>query len=229
MDDLVIQLRSTKNGCHLADLFIASVLYADDLCLLAPTRKALQLLLDNCFSYAQTWCIKFNERKTKVMFFGKNHGSFSGKPLLLNHKELEFVTEWKYLGITIISGSQFNCSARRLLSTFYRSSNSILNVVKKPSENVMMKLLYSIAVPNLTYASDVVVFSSADMTKLHVATNDAIRKNFTFNRWESVTTLRRNFGYLSITEIFAKRKRSFESNFPSIGNPLICSLATMAH
>ena len=96
MDDLVIQLRSTKNGCYLADLFVASVLYADDLCLLAPTRKALQLLLDNCFSYAQTWCIKYNEKKTKVMFFGRNHDSFSGKPLLLIHKELDFLAEWKY-------------------------------------------------------------------------------------------------------------------------------------
>ena len=166
---------------------------------------------------------------SKVMFFGRNHDSFSGKPLLLNHKELDFVTEWKYLGITIISGNQFNCSAQRLLSTFYRSSNSILNIVKKPHENVMMKLLYSIAVPNLTYASDVVVFSSADMTRLHVATNDAIRKIFTFNRWESVSTLRKNCGYLSITEIFAKRKRSFEDNLTSIGNPLICTLATLAH
>ena len=43
MDDLVKQLRNTKHGCHISELFLACVLYADDVCLIAPTRKALQL------------------------------------------------------------------------------------------------------------------------------------------------------------------------------------------
>ena len=225
MDELVIQLRSTKYGCYLADIFVASVLYADDLCLLAPTRKALQILLDTCSSYAETWCIKYNEKKTKIMYFGKDYDSFSGKPLTLNYRELDFVKEWKYLGITVVSGNFFNCSVQKLLNKFYRSSNSILNVTRKPSENVLMKLLYCCCVPNLTYASDVIVFSSGDMQKLHVATNDAIRKIFTYNRWESVTTLRQNRGYLSMTQIYAQRKRDFEDRLPTIGNSLISALA----
>ena len=159
------------------------------------------------------------------MYFGKDYQSFSGKPLLLNRRELDFVNEWKYLGITVVSGNLFNCSVQKLLNTFYRSSNSILNVVRKPSEDVLMKLLYSCSVPNLTYASDVIVFSSGDMQKLHVATNDAIRKIFTYERWESVRTLREERGYLSITEIFAQRKRDFEHRLPSIGNSLISALA----
>ena len=88
-----------------------------------------------------------------------------------------------------------------------------------------MKLLYCCCVPNLTYASDVIVFSSGDMQKLHVATNDAIRKIFTYNRWESVTTLRQNRGYLSMTQIYAQRKRDFEDRLPTIGNSLISALA----
>ena len=148
MDELVIQLRSTKYGCYLADIFVASVLYADDLCLLAPTRKALQILLNTCSSYAETWCIKYNEKKTKIMYFGKDYDSFSGKPLTLNYRELDFVKEWKYLGITVVSGNFFNCSVQKLLNKFYRSSNSILNVTRKPSENVLMKLLQGSACRN---------------------------------------------------------------------------------
>ena len=89
----------------------------------------------------------------------------------------------------------------------------------------MMKLLYSIAVPSLTYASDVIVFN--DMHRLHVATNDAIRKIVGYNRWESVTALRQSHGYMSITEIFAQRKCTFESRLSSIGNSLIHSLANI--
>ena len=98
--------------------------------------------------------------------------------------------------------------------------------MRKPSNEVMMKLLYSIAVPNLTYACDVIDFK--DMHRLHVAVNDAIRKIFGFNRWESVTTLRQSLGYRSITEIFDQRKKSFENRLTNIGNTLILSLANIS-
>ena len=41
MNDLVKQLRASKLGCHMIDLFVACVLYVDDVGLLAPTRKSL--------------------------------------------------------------------------------------------------------------------------------------------------------------------------------------------
>ena len=90
----------------------------NDVCLLAPTRKSLQLLLDTCSDYANTWCIAYNEKKTKVMYFGKNYASLSACSLYLNGKELEFVNQWKYLGMTITSGSSFFCSSQKPLTTF---------------------------------------------------------------------------------------------------------------
>ena len=228
MDDLVFELKATKCGCYIADLFVACILYADDVCLLAPTRGALQTLLNICSSYAKTWCIKYNERKTKVMYFGKDFKTFTCHPLTLNGGDLEVVNEWKYLGVTIVSDRSFSCSAQKYLQTFYRSANSVLNVIRKPSEQVMMNLLYCICVPCLTYASDAIDFSSRDMNRLHVATNDAIRRIFTYARWESVTTLRQCFGYKSITEIFAMRKRTFHEKLPHIGNDLVSTLAKLS-
>ena len=227
MDDLVLQLRNTGLGCYITDLFVACVLYADDVCLLAPTKKALQLLLNVCNSYANRWCIKYNEKKTKVMYFGRSKTFSSGRLLMLNDKPLDFVSQWKYLGITITSGSSFSCSVQKCLSTFYRSANSVLNVSKRPSECVMMRILYDIAVPNLTYASDVVEFSAREMNRLHVALNDAIRKIFTFARWESVKTLRESCGYPSITEIYAKRKRSFLQKMPIVGNAVLTTISNV--
>ena len=152
------------------------------------------------------------------MFFGKSFSSFICAPITMNDKALEFVPEWNYLGVLIRSGTHFSCSPKKCISSYYRSVNSILNVVKKPSEIVLMKLIYSICIPILTYACDVKVFSAREMTQLHVASNDAIRKIFTYNRWESVKTLREGLGYRSITEIFSSRKISFERNLPCLGN-----------
>ena len=94
-DDLIHILWRIHKCCLLVDLFIACILYADDVCLLAPSRSAMQYLLDICSDYAATWCIKYNERKTKLMYFGKNFETFVCSPILLNGSPLDFVKEWK--------------------------------------------------------------------------------------------------------------------------------------
>ena len=224
MDELIQQLRKCGVGCHIINRFIASILYADDVCLLAPTRKAMQKLLDICFNFALSWCIMYNERKSKLMYFGKNSDTFTCAPIYLNGTELDFVQEWKYLGVLLKSDKQFSCSAKKSRSAFYRSSNSILNVLAGPSEVVQMKLLYNICVPTITNACEVVTFSCREMESLHVAVNDAIRRIFSYNRWESIKTLREAFGYLSVTEIFARRKKNFENKLSHIGNALLAFL-----
>ena len=224
MDDMICELRKSGVGCHVLDNFIASILYADDVCLLAPSRKAIQRLLDICYKYASAWCIKYNERKSKLMYFGKDHRNFSCSPILLNRVPLDFVNEWKYLGVVLKSDSYFSCSAKKARCSFYRSSNTILNVLSGPSENVQMKLLYNVCVPTITNACEVVNYSHKEMESLHVAVNDAIRRIFQYNRWESIKTLRESFGYLSVTEIFAKRKRKFESKLPQLGNAVLAFL-----
>ena len=185
----------------------------------------MQELLNICSLYAEYWCIKYNERKTKLMYFGKKFQSFVCSPILLNARPLEFVSEWKYLGVHLKSDVRFTCSAQKCRSSFYRSSNSILNVLGGPSEIVQMKLLYNVCVPIITYACDVVVFHHKEIQSLHVAVNDAKRKIFSYNRWESIRTLRESCGYLSITELFAKRKRSFEGQLPHIGNTVLSFLS----
>ena len=47
------------------------------------------------------------------------------------------------------------------------------------------------------------------MCKFNVAVNDAIRKIFSFNCWESVRTFRAGLGYPDLYTIFANRRSSF--------------------
>ena len=161
------------------------------------------------------------------MYFGKKFESFSCAPILLNGAQLEFVKEWKYLGVTLKSDKSFTCSAKKPRGAFYRSANSILNTLRGPSNYVLMKLLYSICVPIITYAADVVEYHNSELLSLHVAVKDAIRKIFSYNRWESIRTLRDSYGYLSVTQIFAERKISFEKKLPQIGNAFLSSLCTI--
>ena len=70
-DDLTKLLRKEGNGCHIGFTFLASIFYADDICLLAPTRSALQRMINTCANYCKTFGLSFNPKKSKVMMFSK--------------------------------------------------------------------------------------------------------------------------------------------------------------
>ena len=71
VDDLVYILKSSGVGCHIAKIFAATIFYADDMCILSPSLKGLQKLLDLCSKYCVDWDICLNPKKTKNMYFGK--------------------------------------------------------------------------------------------------------------------------------------------------------------
>ena len=46
MDDLSVTLNNAKVGCHINNRCANHMLYADDLCVIAPSPRGLQSLLD---------------------------------------------------------------------------------------------------------------------------------------------------------------------------------------
>ena len=151
------------------------------------------------------------------MIIGKSHDSFSS-PLLLCNEPIEFVKEWKYLGAFIIAGKNIALSPKNDLRNFYASFNSIYNSCTRLSEVVLMHLLFTNCVPNLTYAAEVKNLTASEMTKCNTALNDAIRKIFTFNRWESIRSLTAGLGYPDLYTIFDKRRSSFFSELEGSSN-----------
>ena len=224
IDDLIVELRNLEVGCHILDLFVAAIVYADDICLLAPSRSALQTLLDKCESYGLSWCLSYNPRKSKVMIFGKKCQTV---PLRMYNNDLEVVNEYKYLGVTVVAGSNFSTSNFQPLLKFRCAANTILGANNRSSDAVLMKLLYATCVPNLTYACESVCYKTRQIEPMTVALNDSIRKIFTYNRWESVRFLRLSHGYDSITEIFAQRSKEFLRNIPSVRNPTLSHLIAL--
>ena len=57
INDLIIILRKLGIGCHIISDFIACILFADDVTLVAPTHGALQNMLDVCALYCSKYCL----------------------------------------------------------------------------------------------------------------------------------------------------------------------------
>ena len=78
------------------------ILFADDLCLLAPTRNALDRMIKTCAAYCKEFGLSFNASKSKIMVFSKDnidHDNLS--PIYLNGREFEYVDSITYLGTTL--------------------------------------------------------------------------------------------------------------------------------
>ena len=91
-----------------------------------------------------------------------------------------------------------------------------------------MKLLYSNCVPIMTYGCNVKELSGPDMTTCTVALNNAIRKIFSYKRWESVRTLHGMFHYDALEVVFMKAKTKFLKSLPSHENKILRFLATLS-
>ena len=224
VDDMVKLMRNSGVGCHIIRLFVAAILFADDLAILAPTRSALQKLIDICVEYCTKFCLQFNSTKSKVMTFGKTY-DMPTVPLTIAGNPVDFVSEWKYLGTTIAAGKHFSFSARPDLSSFFRATNSVLRVLNGAHEHTLFNLLYTNCVPILTYACAVKQYSSSDMSDCNLAMNNAFRKIFGFKEWQSIRVLRKELKFKSIYKIFKLAQDSFISACRSHHNPVINLLA----
>ena len=106
IDDLYEELRKTGQGCMINNVYFGCFSYADDIALLAPSREALQRMINHCQNFFQKHGISIStnqnvkKTKTKVLLFGVKS---KPTPLCLNGKELPIVESWYHLGHLIHS------------------------------------------------------------------------------------------------------------------------------
>ena len=209
-------------------MFIACILFADDMALLAPTRGSMQELLDICVKYCEKYCLKFNVKKTKVMVIGKlSTCTDSLANLYIGTASIEYVKSYRYLGFHIVSDVKFRFSSTECLRGFFGAVNSVLTITSKPRENMLMQLLYSNCVPKLTYGSAVRDLNSAEKQKYNVAVNNAVRRIFGFRYWQSIRQLREFYGYDSIEIMFAKSRKKFFDSLKCHRNSILRFLSSV--
>ena len=85
------------NGTKLNSLF-----YADDLIILSRSKLGLQNCLNKLSSYCNTWMLKINSKKTKIMVFQK--GKYKCDYFFhIGNEMIDIVPDYTYLGTRISS------------------------------------------------------------------------------------------------------------------------------
>ena len=64
LDDLSKLFSQLEIGCNMFGLFLALLMFADDIVLMAPTRMALNKLIQTCSEYCTEFGLSFNSKKS---------------------------------------------------------------------------------------------------------------------------------------------------------------------
>ena len=188
INDLIISLKDSDLGCHIRDLYVGCILYADDILLLSASVHMLQNMLDICYNISQDLHLSFNCSKSHCIIVGpKKIGSPAD--LMLQNKPLEWAPNLKYLGIVIVSGSAFSACLDSVRQKYFAAVNALNAHCKFVAEPIKLHLYESYCLPILLYGVDSIKLSSHQSQELQVCWNNAYRKIFSYKFHESVKVL----------------------------------------
>ena len=72
IDNLRIKLKHSGYGCHVDNIFMGALSYADDITLLSPSLHSLNRVLEKCSKFADNFDITFNSTKTLRIKFSES-------------------------------------------------------------------------------------------------------------------------------------------------------------
>ncbi len=75
IDGLLRQPKDSGVGFYMDNHFVAAIAYADDIILICPTKKSLDILTGICAEYAYEFSITFNAKKSIFLVYkGREYG-----------------------------------------------------------------------------------------------------------------------------------------------------------
>ena len=143
-------------------LFI--LLFADDTVLFSNSKEELQRTLDSFETYCDTWHLKVNISKTKIVIFSNRPPSVNTK-FYFKGQEIEIVKEYKYLGIYLSRSGSFLQAKRHLVD---QANNALFALQRKirilnlPLD-MQIYLFDKVIKPILLYSSEIWGYGNLDI------------------------------------------------------------------
>ena len=146
---------TTIGKWNLRTVLIQSLLYADDIVLIADTKTKLQQALVEWEEELLRKGMQINTSKSKVLVMTREERE--DVQLICNGETLEVVTEYTYLGTVISSSGKIDaeissriCKANQV---YYQTTNSIIGH-REVDKKTKMHVYKSVYLPTLTYGGE---------------------------------------------------------------------------
>jgi endonuclease/exonuclease/phosphatase family metal-dependent hydrolase len=127
INDILNAISELNVGCNLSYYRINIIGYADDLALIAPSGKGLQIMINVVVFMLTKLCLSLNVSKSVTMIFkAKKFKKYPLKPTIhINGTDLKIVNEFQYLGTIISDNGLIGKDIERCTSSFLKQFHSI--------------------------------------------------------------------------------------------------------
>ena len=220
VDDLSVQLRESNVGCTIDGICCNHLYYADDLCLLAPSAIALQILLDLCNEYGLKHDIVYNPLKSICMVFKPPRFSLKCPPVYLGQTVLAYKSEAKYLGVWLSDDCTDNIEIKKQRQTLYARANSVLRKFSACSMSVKISLFQSFCT-NFYCCAMWSSYSMQTYSKIKVAYNNACRYLLGYRKQCSASHMLVTNNLHSLDTILRKNIYAFMHRIEGTPNSLV--------
>lgn len=173
MDELLLCLQKSCVGCHIGQTFVGALAYADDVIILAPSKHALNRMLNICCEFALTFDVKFNPMKSQFMYFPNEKMNTLNTQVMMNGEIIEYVKEANHLGIPLGVNSE-RTAITHSIDDMKRRFNVLMAEFGKAPSCVINHLYNSFCLS--LYGSQVWDFSLPEVEKVYTAWRVCMRR-----------------------------------------------------
>jgi hypothetical protein len=144
INDTLNKISNSKIGCKLGISYSNIIAYADDVTLLAPSRIALQLLINMFKNYIGEIKLEINTKKSCIMIFKSNKSKLNYKcNFYIDDSKLSITDRFEYLGFIITDDLSDKEDIIKCRNKFYYAFNSLLRKFSTSHVSVFTQLFKS--------------------------------------------------------------------------------------
>ena len=170
--DLILHIQQLKIGTFLPGSINTSiVVYADDIILISPTLKHLQLMVQSCERFGEVNGLKFNSSSGKTQFIISGNSPLVNPQIMLNEELVNPVSQLKHLGFIWGTSSRKKITLQNhidnRISELWSTISSLISCgVRKMHPNTIVSIFKSIVLPKVLYGLELTEMNGTLLDKL---------------------------------------------------------------
>ena len=183
IDSLLVMLEQSGLGCYVGNYFAGAFSYADDVVILSPTLRGINMMLTLCSNFASLFNVTFNAQKTVGIIFNNSFhvDGFAD----LNGTKVAWHERVKYLGNIITTSLKDDADCMLKKGQFIGSVNKLIGNFKHLDTKLRIKLFKAFC--HSFYGAQMWNLQCRSLSELYTAWNKGVRAvlklPFRTHRW----------------------------------------------
>ena len=158
INDLATMLKSLGMGVPIGDDRLCTLLYADDIVILAENESDLEIMLNNLFEWCNNNCMSVNLKKSNVAHFRPSKIEKTKYVFKFGNNIMDITEKYTYLGIMLTEHLDYNLMAKVVAQSASRALGLLITKCKSMGGlpfPVYTKLYDSLVQPVISYGAAV--------------------------------------------------------------------------